>query len=50
MLGNSGDKLVVVFYYRLVGNMRRVAFVNRLGGLCCFGGFIILSYQMMLAA
>ncbi len=43
MLGHAGDELVVVLDYGLVGNVRRVALVNRLGGLGCVGGIVILS-------
>jgi hypothetical protein len=50
VLRHAGDKLVVVFDHRLVGDMRRVAFVNRLGGLGCFGGVVILRGEALLAA
>ena len=49
MLGHPGDKLVVVFDYGLVGNVRRVALVNRLRGLGCFGGVIILSEEAIVS-
>jgi hypothetical protein len=49
MLGYPGHKLVVVFDCGLIGEVRRVAFVDGLGGLGCFGGVIILPKNIWLA-
>lgn len=48
MLDYSSYKLVVIIDDRLIGNMRRVALINRLGGLGRFGGVVILFKEALL--